>query len=381
MKFQSFQVYAVAVPARSDIVADSFSSGGVEVLPSWPQVPIYLVEARTCDGISVVGESARGDTEEGVVRTLRELLGRDLSTFAPASAWSSSQLPNGLPASSVLPSWTHPENRSYALMESLWLDAMGKAAGVPVCQLLGGAVRDRVEVDFWANKPDAKSLAKLVKEACELGLRGIKLKSDAAGGSALAIAEVAGDVPETFHFTIDPMCSWRTFRESRHLFAKLAKTDLDVRVEDPFSHSSISEWQRARAAFPSLTLAWHARDEAALRPVVTEDVADVVNLSMAGICGFIGSAPLVEFADKDFWAGTSLELGVQQHLRLHAAAAARRCVLPCDLQGEWVRAHSLISAPMCYEDGCAIVPASPGIGVTLDRAAIDAFLIREFEIA
>jgi len=376
MRFQSFQVYEVVVPARHDIVADAF----LGVSETWSRMPIYLVEARTGDGVCVVGESARGDTEEGVVRTLHELLRRDISTFGPATVWGASSLPNGLPAPSMLPSWANPGGRSYALLESLWLDAMGKAAGVPVCQLLGGAVRTRVEVDFWANKPNAKSLGKLVKEACELGLKGIKIKSDATGGSALAVVEVAGDVPKTFHFTIDPMCSWRSFRESRHLFAKLERCGLDVCVEDPFSHHSVADWRRVRDAFPSFALAWHARDEASLRSVVTEDIADVVNLSMAGICDFISSAPVVEFACKDFWAGTSLELGVQQHLRLHAAAAARRCVLPCDLQGEWVRAHSLISAPMRYVDGHAIVPAGPGIGVALDKEAIKTFLVREFEI-
>lgn len=43
--------------------------------------------------------------------------------------------------------------RSYQVMESLWLDAVGKQAGLPAHQLLGGAVRDRVLTDFWANRP------------------------------------------------------------------------------------------------------------------------------------------------------------------------------------------------------------------------------------
>jgi len=380
MRFERFQVYEVVVPARSDIVADAFLKTGGEAPPSWPQVPIYLVQGETSDGVSAVGESARGDSEESVIKTLRELLSRDLSSFAPASAWGAAHLANGLPTPSILPSWSNADGRSYALLESLWFDAVGKAAGVPACQLLGGAVRDRVEVDFWANKPDTKALASLVKEACELGLRGIKLKSDAVGGTALAVAEVAADAPKGFHFTIDPMCSWRTFRESRHLFERLVKTGFDIRIEDPFSHDSISEWRRARAAFPEITFAWHARDEATLRTIVLEDVADVVNLAMSGVCHFMSSAPMVEFSGRDFWEGTSLELGVQQHLRLHAAAAARRCVLPCDLQGAWVRSHSLVSAPMAYQNGCALVPTTPGIGVELDRSALDSFLVREFEI-
>lgn len=375
MKFERFKVWAVRVPARDDIVADAG-----EELPAWPQMPIYLVQGETDTGILALGESARGESYESVERTLREFLHVDHSTFTPASVWSTSQLPNSLPAPAPLPSWQNVAGRSYSILESLWLDSMGKAAGVPACQLLGGAVRDRVEVDFWANKPDLQGLKKLVGEACDLSLGGIKLKSSAGGATALAVSEIAADTPSGFHFTIDPMCSWRSFRESRHLFAKLSRTGRDIRIEDPFPHDSVSEWRRARAAFPELTFAWHARDEQSLRMTLTEDIADLINLSVSGAYEVLNLTPLVEFAGKDFWVGSSLELGVQQHLRLHAASAARRCVLPCDLQSTWVRASQLIASPMEFEKGSALVPKIPGLGVNLDMSAIKSFSIREFDV-
>ena len=63
-----------------------------------------------------------------------------------------------------------------------------------------------------------------------------------------------------------------------------------------------------------------------------------------------------------------------QHVRLHAAAAARCCVLASDLQSEWVREHTLVTPRMQYDDGHALVPSAPGIGVALDHKAIKKYL-------
>jgi L-alanine-DL-glutamate epimerase-like enolase superfamily enzyme len=74
-------------------------------------------------------------------------------------------------------------------------------------------------------------------------------------------------------------------------------------------------------------------------------------------------------------------MGVLQHLRLHASACARNCLLASDLCSEWVREHTLVKQRMEYRDGGAVVPNRPGLGVELDHEAIKKYVRAEFEVA
>ena len=91
-------------------------------------------------------------------------------------------------------------------------------------------------------------------------------------------------------------------------------------------------------------------------------------------------AQIAEFASKDCWHGSSIEMGVLQHLRLHASACARNCLLASDLCSEWVREHTLIKQRMEYRDGGAVLPNRPGLGVELDHEAVAKYAVGKFEV-
>jgi len=240
-------------------------------------------------------------------------------------------------------------------------------------------VRDVVPADFWANRPSAKTLAKLVQEAQERGLRGIKMKCDSTGDMVKAVLEIAPDVSPDFRFTIDPMYAWRSMRESARFFEKLAKLDQPVQIEDPFPLTVEDDWRRARQIGP-LTIICHPRRSDLFRHALREELADAYNLGGGSVIEFQQMAQVAEFFSKDCWHGSSIEMGVLQHLRLHASACARNCVLASDLCSEWVREHTLITPRMEYRDGGAVVPNRPGLGVEWDREAIKKYARGEFEI-
>jgi muconate cycloisomerase len=380
LRFEKFRVFQVVVPARHDILSAPVSkqaiySGNL----SWPDLPIFLVEGVTNTGITAVGEADRGTPQATVEATLRDLLGRNLLTNTPATMWMNDSDAVGLPARYPYWSWEVMGERSYLLMESLWLDAVGKATGLPAHTLLGGAVRKVVPTDFWANRPSSAVMAKLIAEAQDRGLRGIKMKSDGSGDTARALLEIAADVPAGFRVTIDPMTAWRSLRESARLFDALAKLSCEIQIEDPFPHQAIEDWQRARQ-FSPITIVCHPRGESNLRLALREEMADAYNLGLGSTYGFLQMAHVIEAADKDCWQGSSLELGVGQHVRLHAAACARSCLLGSDMQSEWVREHTLITPRMSYADGGALVPDRPGLGIELDHAAISGYCLGRFEV-
>jgi muconate cycloisomerase len=55
--------------------------------------------------------------------------------------------------------------------------------------------------------------------------------------------------------------------------------------------------------------------------------------------------------------------------RLHASAAAPNCTMASDMCGNFVHEHSLLQEPL-VQDGYAVVPDGPGLGVELDEDAV-----------
>lgn len=398
LSFISFKVWEVIVPVRADVLGASME------MASWPVQSIHLVEGKTSEGFTAVGECARGTPAECVNSTLRALLGINLLGVTPPTAWMQSfdpgQLPAGYPVwtkgegqtqqkaiaeavgmTSLYPvwSWGASGSVSYILFESLWLDAVGKYAGMPSHQLLGGAVRGQVAVDFWAARPLPDTLPALVHEAKEKGLRGMKIKSNDAGDAVLHLHQLRGELPVDFRFTIDAMCGWRSWRESQHLWKRLGEFPFSVQVEDPFPYENREDWRKV-GAMNIVPLICHARSEQILKGALSDNLADAYNIGGGSAFEFVKLAAMAEFHGKDCWHGSGMELGVLQALHLHAASCARNCVLAGDLQSEWIRAETLVRPRMTYQGNGALVTKLPGLGVELDPDAVSRYRCSDFSV-
>ena len=124
----------------------------------WDEVPKYLLRLHTDGGIVGVGETSRGLAEEPLLAGARALLGQDLLGLDLAS----------LPV---------PRGGAYKGLEIAVFDAVGQASGKRVVDLLGGAARERVEVDWWSGRRSPADLARWAQEGRRRGFRGIDRKS------------------------------------------------------------------------------------------------------------------------------------------------------------------------------------------------------------
>jgi len=75
------------------------------------------------------------------------------------------------------------------------------------------------------------------------------------------------------------------------------------------------------------------------------------------------------------WHGSRVDLGILDMAHIHASAAAPACTLPSDIVGNLLREDDLIVEPIAMEDGQAIVPDRPGLGVELDLAALEKYTV------
>ncbi|AOS63307.1 galactonate dehydratase [Actinoalloteichus hymeniacidonis] len=77
------------------------------------------------------------------------------------------------------------------LDQALW-DIAGKALGAPVHQLLGGPVRDRVRVYGWVGGDDPAEVAEAVTAQVEAGLTAVKMNASGRMGRLANVAEIDG---------------------------------------------------------------------------------------------------------------------------------------------------------------------------------------------
>ena len=74
------------------------------------------------------------------------------------------------------------------------------------------------------------------------------------------------------------------------------------------------------------------------------------------------------------WHGSGVELGIRDMSFVHAAAATRSCTIPSDTLC-YMRQSDLLTTPFRVEKGFIAVPDAPGLGVTLDEAAVKRYRV------
>ena len=291
---------------------------------------------------------------------------------------------------------------AYAGIELAAWDAMGKALGASLSDLLGGARRSEVEVicpvpaaivdapmprsELVAHFRDLHNVDRVVSYAQGMrarhGFRCFKYKSagveddwDVAVMSALR--ETLG--PETA-LRFDPNAAY-TPRRSIALTRRMERLKLEF-YEDPCEDIDGLAQVRAKVATPiatnmCVTQLDHLAAAVRARPidVLLADIymwGGIVNYrAMAAAAAFFGIEPAVH---------SLFETGIGTALNLHLAAALP-AIRRANDSGHHVLAADVIARDaLAIRDGRMRVPTGAGLGVAIDAAAIDALAVERVEI-
>ncbi|HCV24210.1 MAG TPA: hypothetical protein DGN59_12190, partial [Candidatus Latescibacteria bacterium] len=113
----------------------------------WDQVPKHIIRLNTDTELVGIGETGRGVELDVVQQGARQMVGQNPDQICLRDIFARAQdrvldgEERGVPATGGGP--------AYQAYEMAVLDLVGKARGVPVHALLGGAVRSRVRADYW----------------------------------------------------------------------------------------------------------------------------------------------------------------------------------------------------------------------------------------
>ncbi|MGW5366049.1 glucarate dehydratase family protein [Actinopolymorpha pittospori] len=314
------------------------------------------------------------DTHE-VARRIREVVDGDTS--------------RGRAPSSGVMTGSRAAERVLSAYEVACLDAQGHTIGRPVSDLLGGAVRDRVdysaylfykwaghpgeEPDSWGAALDPDGLvAQARRMVDDYGFTALKLK----GGVLPPEEEIAtihalrNAFPE-HPLRIDPNAAWSvetSIRVGQELEGVLEY------LEDPTAGIGRMAKVAREVSMPLATnMCVVAFDH--LRPAVAEDAVQVV-LSDHHFWGGLVRSHLLAGICETFGMGLSMHsnshLGISLAAMTHLAAATPNLTYACDTHWPWKLESEEVIAPglFHFENGSVAVPTGPGLGVELDRDAL-----------
>ncbi|WP_392667589.1 glucarate dehydratase family protein [Streptomyces sp. LN785] len=278
-------------------------------------------------------------------------------------------------------------DRVFSPFEVACLDIQGKAAGVPVSDLLGGAVRDEVpfsaylfykwaghpgsDPDPWPEALDPEGIvAQAGRMIDEYGFSAIKLK----GGvfppeeeieAVRALRAAFPGIP----LRLDPNAAWTV--ETSLKVARELDGVLEY-LEDPTPGLDGMARVAREAGMPLATnMCVVAFDQ--LAPSVAQGSVQVV-LSDHHYWGGLHRSKLLSGICENFGLGLSMHsnshLGVSLAAMTHLAATTANLTYACDTHWPWKTEEVIEPGPLTFENGAVKVPRGPGLGVELDRDAL-----------
>jgi len=340
-----------------------------------PILEYVLVHIETDEGICGLGEAPAdigffGQTLEGIRAAIDDYLGPQLVGREP---WD-------IPA--LMDHIDYRENSSAKSGIDLALhDLVGKAKGVSVAELLGGARRSRIPVAIEIAGGSPEDMANECLKYVKMNVRAFKPKiGSIPEKDAERLRAIRDAVGADVSLRADANRGYSP-GEAIKLCELAEKHEVGLELlEQPCEAWDLPGMAEVRRA---VNIPIEA-DESCFGPhdaeaVVRAGAADVLNIKIAkagGLCNAMKIADIAEAAGLESVLGTAFGTGVKIAAKLQFAAAVRDFTGAVEftelglhgplLEGELDRQLAL---PL-DEDGCLPVPDGPGLGVELDQEKV-----------
>lgn len=353
MKINQIETFQVEVPARPG----SWNSPEFGP-PLWDVTPIIIIRLQTDAGVIGLGEVERGIGVDQALAYGQSLLGQNPLEL------NLQQLPVG--------DFFDRAAGIYEAYEMAIFDIAGKVRKEPAYNLLGGAFRDRVLVSLCTGQMTPQDAAHKARRGIEQGYRSLKMKATDTDPITERVAAIHQAVGNDLKIVIDPNERfWRPAVLDKLCHYLEPYYENIQCFEDPFNKTNL-DWYRLMRQKRHFPLALHLAWPEDVFEAIKHEACDYLNLG-GGMVNFHKTAAVAEAANIPVWHGSGVGLGISEAAILHTAAAARVCTLGSDVVGEKIRLDDLIVRPIRFEDGQALVPQEPGLGVELDMDAVARF--------
>jgi muconate cycloisomerase len=351
MKITELKTTVITIP-RAATLTTSYGS--------WGEATTILIELKSDEGITGLGQASidapfYGETAEGMLVNIRAhlapaVVGENPFNITQLNAKMRAALPHH---------WF-----SYSGVEMALWDLKGKSLGVPVYQLLGGKVRDGIELMGFVHHDTPERMAGYARDALdEHGYRVLKMKIGLDPKADVAryrgVAEAVGDRAV---IQVDGNIGY-TIAEALPALAEMERIGALGAIEQPVERlEDLAEIAR-RMNTPVMA------DEAIYPPLDAIEVVrrKAASLALMKISKHGGLQNVHQIGQIFEAAGLTLSIAIYYDL-IAVAATHLAAALPC---AEWPSPFTylqdtFVETPFGPEGLDLLVPDGPGLGVELD---------------
>ncbi|AKC80630.1 muconate cycloisomerase [Xanthomonas arboricola] len=261
-------------------------------------------------------------------------------------------------------------------VEIALLDAKGQRAGLPVSELLGGRVRDRLPVAWTLASGDTQ---KDIAEAQKM----LELRRHQAFKLKIGLRPVADDVAHVaaikralgpdVSVRVDINMAWSETEAMRGLPA-LADAGCDLAEQPVATAQALARLMRR---YPISLMA----DEVLQGPASAYELAKIAGADVFAVKteqsgGLIAAQKVGAVADAagiELYGGTMLEGAIGTAAAAHLFATFPHLQWGTELFGPLLLTEEILQEPLSYRDFHLQVPAGPGLGIALDDDRVAAF--------
>ncbi len=253
---------------------------------------------------------------------------------------------------------------------ALW-DILGKFAGVPVYQLLGGKYRDKIPTYQGAGTPED------ARQAIEEGFTAVKMgfnKSASQGFDVVAnVSEAIGDKGQLMIDSLGAFKLHEAISVGRKLdeLGNIGWFEDALMPEDTLGYSKL-----AQALDTAVCVGETYANRFQFRDLFLKQGADIINPDVGRAGGITECKRIVDMADTFglLWS-PHVSSGMPPYVAasLHLAVATPNAVI---MEGGNIhnatevglsRGNVLLKEPIKFEPGFATVPEKPGLGIEFDE--------------
>ena len=264
-------------------------------------------------------------------------------------------------------------------IEMALYDLVGKALGTPVYNLLGGLVRDRVQLSHSLSMGASEDVAVQAGDLAAQGYRTLKLKVGQDPRADLEnMAAVRARVGDQVILRVDANMAWPSAKEAVRHIRELEPFRLEL-VEQPLHPDDLEglRFVRERVGVPIMAdeSVWSPADALSCIRAQAVDVFNVYVSEAGGLGPAAHIFAIAEAARLPCIIGSMPELGLGTAAQAHLAFAMRNLGYASDVNGFAYHSDDIIQEELRIEDGYLYPPPGPGLGVTLDLDKLEQYRI------
>jgi L-alanine-DL-glutamate epimerase-like enolase superfamily enzyme len=255
-------------------------------------------------------------------------------------------------------------------------DLLGKSAGKPVAKLLNPRARTHIQPTWWSQCFPPALMASEAKLGASLGYRIHKVKARPWEDPIAQAAAICAVIPKDMKVWVDANSTWETVEKTIEVTRELKKFPNYFAIESPIPRANIDGYRKLKGRLP-LKISEHVDAFFASGELETWTREGLLDAWIAGapkLGRYVEELSKRALAAKvPVWIEHSIDNGVAQVFQAHHAAAYEG--LEYAIAISHVLEDDCMAEPFTVRNGYFHVGDKPGLGVSLDEAALDKYRI------